>query len=216
VPPLLFSSEIIHILSSSTIIENIEVARKARLASIAFFYFDFKDESKQAARGALSSLLIQLAFQSDACSTILSNLYSEHGSGSKQPSEDTLRECMRKMLVLPEQGPVFVIFDAIDECPNNTGTPSSREAVLDLVQWLVELRYSHLHICVTSRPEVDIEDVVKPLASHIVSLHEEDGQMEDIKSYINFFINSDRYIRKWRREDKELVINELCRRADGM
>jgi hypothetical protein len=123
---------------------------------------------------------------------------------------------MRKMLVLPEQGPVFVIFDAIDECPNNTGTPSSREAVLDLVQWLVELRYSHVHICVTSRPEVDIEDVIKPLASHMVSLHEEDGQMEDIKSYINFFINSDRYTRKWRKEDKELVINELCRRADGM
>jgi hypothetical protein len=120
------------------------------------------------------------------------------------------------MLVLPEQGPVFVVFDAIDECPNSAGTPSPREVVLDLVQWLVELRYSHVHICVTSRPEVDIEDVVKPLASHMVSLHEEEGQMEDIKDYINFFINSDRCTRKWRKEDKELVISKLCQSADGM
>jgi hypothetical protein len=211
-----FSSEIIHVLSSSTIIENIEEARKAGLASIALFYFDFKDESKQAARGALSSLLVQLALQTDACSTILSDLYSVHGSGSKQPSEDALRECLRKMLVLPEQGPVFMVFDAIDECPNSAGTPSPREAVLDLVQWLVELRYSHVHMCVTSRPEVDIEDVVKPLASHMVSLHEEEGQMEDIKDYINFFINSDRCTRRWRKEDKELVISKLCQSADGM
>ena len=186
------------------------------MASVAFFYFDFRDSSKQAVRGALSSLLTQLSAQSDACCGILERLYSEHDSGSKEPSEDMLKECLKSMLTLAYQGPLFIILDAIDECPNSAGTPSPRENVLELVEWLSELHHSHLSICVTSRPEADIEAVLLPLASYKVSLHGEDEQKEDIANYIKWFINSDPKTRKWRKEDKELVIEKLSKRADGM
>jgi hypothetical protein len=63
------------------------------------------------------------------------------------------------MLTLQDQGPIFFVFDAIDECPNNMGTPSPRENVLELIEWLSELDSSRLSICVTSRPEADIEAV---------------------------------------------------------
>ena len=79
-----------------------------------------------------------------------------------------------------DQGPIFFVFDAIDECPNSMGTPSLRENVLELIEWLSELDYSHLSICVTSRPEADIEALFPPLASYTVSLHGEDRQKEDI------------------------------------
>src|SRR5258708_7111000 len=120
---------------------------EAGLASIAFFYFDFRDSSKQDVRGALSSLLAQLSAQSDACCGALEGLYSAHNAGSNEPSEDALRECLKNMLMLQDQGPIFIILDAIDECPNNAGTPSPRENVLNLVEWLSELNYSHLSIC---------------------------------------------------------------------
>jgi hypothetical protein len=68
------------------------------------------------------------------------------------------------MLTLPDQGPVYLILDALDECPNTSGVPSSREQVLDLVKELVDLRLPSLHICVTSRPEVDIQDTLASLA----------------------------------------------------
>jgi hypothetical protein len=190
--------------------------RKAGLASVAFFYFDFRDSSKQDVRGALSSLLAQLSAQSDACCGVLERLYSEHDTGSKEPSEDMLKECLKSMLTLQCQGPIFIILDAIDECPNSAGTPSPRENVLELVEWLSELHHSHLSVCVTSRPEADIEAVLRPLASHTVSLHGEDGQKEDIINYIKWFINSDTKTRKWRKEDKELVIEKLSERVDGM
>jgi NACHT domain len=186
------------------------------LVSVAFFYFDFRDSSKQDVRGALSSLLAQLSAQSDACCELLKRLYSEHDSGSKEPSEDMLKECLKSMLMLQYQGPMFIILDAIDECPNSAGTPSPRENVLELVEWLSELHHSHLSVCVTSRPEADIEAVLQPLASHRVSLHGESGQGEDIINYIKWFINSDPKTRKWRKEDKELVIGKLSDRADGM
>ena len=183
---------------------------------MANFYFDFRDSSKQDVRGALSSLLTQLSAQSDACCDVLELLYKAHKSGSNEPSEDALREGLKSMLTLRDQGPIFFIFDAIDECPNSTGTPSPRENVLELIEWLSELHYSDLFICVTSRPEADIEAVLLPLASYTVSLHGEDGQKEDIANYIKWFINSDTKTRKWRKEDKELVIEVLSERADGM
>jgi hypothetical protein len=189
---------------------------EAGLASIANFYFDFRDSSKQDIRGALSSLLTQLSAQSDVCCDILEHLYKAHNIGSKEPSEDALRECLKSMLTLQDQGPIVFVFDAIDECPNSTGIPSPRENVLELIEWLSELQHSHLSICVTSRPETDIEAVLLPLASYTVSLHGENGQKEDIANYIKWFINSDPKARKWRKEDKETVLKELLERASGM
>src|SRR6266403_319731 len=203
-------------LNSSTIIEEIMRMRKAGLASVGFFYFDFRDSSKQDVRGALSSLLAQLSAQSDACCGVLESVYSAHDAGSKEPSEDALQECLKSMLTLQNQGPIFLVLDAIDECPNSAGTPSPRENVLRLLEWLSELRSSHLSICVTSRPEVDIEAVLLSLASRTVSLHGENGQKEDIVNYIKWFIDSDPKARKWRKEDKELVIKKLSERANGM
>jgi len=186
------------------------------LASSAFFYFDFKDESKKNARGALCSLLVQLAAQSDAYSEILSALYSKHDSGCKQPSDDALRKSFESMLAIRDQAPIFIVMDALDECPNSMGTPSPRENVLRLVKWLLELRCSRLCVSVTSRPERDIAAVLQSLASHTISLHNETGQKEDIRNYIEWFVNSDPKASKWRSQDKELVIEKLSERADGM
>ena len=204
------------ILTRSTIIEEITRMSEAGLASTANFYFDFGDSSKQDVRGALSSLLTQLSGQSDACCDVLERLYKAHKSGSKEPSEDALQECLKRMLTLKDQGPIFLVFDAIDECPNSKGTPSPRENVLELIKWLFELHYSHLSICITSRPEADIEAVLLPLASCTVSLHAENGQKEDIVNYVKWFIKSDPKARKWRKDDKELVLKELSERACGM
>ena len=201
---------------SSTIIEDCNGVRKAGLACVGYFFFDFKDQSKQDIRGALSSLLIQLAAQSDAYCESLSALYSDLDAGTKQPSEDALKECLGNILMLQDQGPIFIILDAIDECPNRTGTPSPRENVLELIEWLLQSQYSRLSVCVTSRLEADIEAVLQPLASHTVSLHGESGQKEDIINYITWFMNSDPKARKWRKEDKELVFEKLSERADGM
>jgi len=201
---------------SSSIIEDLKKSRKAGLTSIAFFYFDFKDEAKKNAHGALSSLLIQLAAQSDPYSEILSALYSEYDAGSMQPSDDALKMSLKNMLAVPDQATIYIVIDALDECPNGAGTPLPRENVLRLLEWLLELRCSNLWVSVTSRPEPDIEAVLQSLASLTISLHNQSGQEEDITNYIKWFVNSDPKARKWRMQDKELVIQKLSKQADGM
>jgi hypothetical protein len=203
---------------SSTVIQDIEAMSKAGNASIAYFYFDFRDVNKQGLRDLLLSLLTQLSASSNPRYDTLSDLYFAHDEGKKQPSDAILVACLKAMLTPPDQSPIYLIIDALDESPDTSGIPSPRERVLEFVKELVELALPHLRICLTSRPEIDIRDVLAPLASLRVSLHDQSGQNKDIFEYVKSVVYSDSesIMRRWRTEDKELVVEVLSERADGM
>jgi hypothetical protein len=205
-------------LASSTVIQDVGAMGKAGNASMAYFYFDFRDVKKQSLRDLLTSLLIQISASSGPRCEILSTLYSAHDEGKNQPSDSSLTECLKKMVTIPDQPPIYLIIDALDESPNTSGISTPREMVLQLVKELVDLSLPNLHICVTSRPEFDIRNVLEPLTSHRVSLHDQTGQKQDIEDYIRSVVYSDsqQIMRRWKIEDKELVIKTLSERADGM
>ena len=185
---------------------------------MAYFFFDFRDKEKQNARALLTSILVQLSHQSDSFCDILLGLYSVYHRGSQQPSDSALTQCLRNILEVAGQVPTYIVVDALDECPDTYGMQSSRETVLDLVEELVELCLPNLRLCITSRPEVDIRSVLEPLTStsNRISLHEESGQKKDIIDYISSVVRSDRKMKRWREEDKKLVIQTLSDKVDGM
>ena len=191
---------------------------KSGNALMAYFYFDFRDANKQGLCDLVSSLLNQLSTCSGPRCDILSELYLAHDKGKNQPSDGVLSNCLKKMLTLPDQSPTYLIIDALNESPNTSGIPSPRETVLQLLKELVELFLPNLHICVTSRPEIDIQNVLEALTSRRVSLHDQSGQKKDIADYVRAVVYSDLeyIIRRWKMEDKELVIQTLSDRADGM
>ena len=201
---------------SSTIIKEIDTMRECGLASLAFYYHDFREDKKRERRGLLSSMLLQLCDQSNSYFEILSTFYSGHRNGVQNPSDDELAGCLKQFLEHPGQAPVYLIIDALDECQDASTLPSPREKVLQLVEDLVHSRLPNLRICVTSRPEVDIKQVLKPLTFRAISIHDESGQMHDIENYIKSTVNSNRKMRRWKHEHKQLVIDALTERADGM
>ena len=189
---------------------------EAGSASMAYFYFDKRDINKQSCHKMLSSLLTQLSYLSEPSFAILARLYRAHHDGAHQPSYKALTQCLKDMLSLLTHPPIYLIMDALDECPNEDGFPSVREQVLELIRDLDGHRFPNLHLCVTSRPEVDIRASLQPLASHFVSLHEERGHKDDIAQYVRSVVYS-KTIQALRTErDKELVIDRLSGRADGM
>ena len=190
--------------------------RAAGLATMAYYYFDFRDEKKQDCYGLLSSLISQFSARSDSCFNILSQLYSENIRGTQKPDIDALKQCMTDMLSLSGQAPIYIVVDALDECPNFPGRPSARGEVLELIEELVELELPNVHLCVASRPEMDIRTVLEPLTPFQISLHDESGQKGDIIEYIKSVVHSDRSMRRWREEDQNLVIDTLSQNADGM
>ena len=209
----------LRLLSSSQIIEDVKAQRQAGLAIVAYFYCDFRDEDKQNCRSLVLTIISQLCTQSNLCRGILSSIYLAHDEGIQglqKPSTETLINCLTEMVSLPVQVPIYLIVDALDECPNIFGFPTPRKEVLNLIDHLVGLRLPNLHICVTSRPEIDIQNTLEPLTSLHLSLHNQSGQKNDIVDYVRSVVYSDKKMGRWHKEDVQLVIETLSERADGM
>ena len=190
--------------------------QKSGLVSLAMFYYDFREDRKRYISGLLSSVLFQLCHQSDSYCALLSAFYSAHRNGAQSPSDDELVMCLMDLLKLPGARPVYLVIDALDECPSTSSLWSPRERLLSFLEDLVEAQLPNLRICVTSRPEVDIKAILKPLALYSVSLHDESGQKKDIMKYIESIVNTNKNMRNWNPEHKQLVINVLTSKADGM
>ena len=205
--------------TSSAVIKHIMKLRDAGNATLAYFYFDFRDEHKQNVHDLVTSLLVQLSAYSKPCCDIIYRLYSKHGKGMKQhqPTNSNLNDCLKEMLAILTQHPTFVVMDGLDECPD-LGMPTPREEVLSLIKELVCLhaQVPNLHIFVTSRPEVDIQTRLKPLAIFAISLQDESRQKAVISNYVSSVVSSDEQMKQWQDEDKRLVAKELSERADGM
>ncbi|KAI0299910.1 hypothetical protein BC826DRAFT_966879 [Russula brevipes] len=154
---------------TSAIVRDI---RDSRSGLVTIFFFDFKDTGKQDIRALLSSLIVQLSYESDSFYDILLDFYSAP---------------VMNILKVPGEAPIYLIVDALDECPGTSGITSPREKVLELVK-------------------------VLPLTSNRISLHDESGQKEAISNYVRYVVK----MQRWKKEDKKLVIETLLERADGM
>ena len=133
-----------------------------------------------------------------------------------QPSDDALVECLKEILKLPKHAPVYLVMDGLDECPMTSSLSAPRDKVLMVVEKLIDSQLPNTRICITSRPETDIKAVLSPLIFRSISLHDESGQMEDIHNYIKSVVNTHRMMRRWKATDKQLVIDVLTNKADGM
>ena len=187
--------------------------RRAGLASLAYFYCDFRDDKKRDLRGLVSSLLIQLCLQSDSYCDMVSKFYSEQ---SRYPSDAALVLCLKDILNLPGRPPVYLIVDALDECLTTTDIPPAREKVINIVRQLMASGYPNLRICVTDRLESDLSVVLEPLSFRSISLHDESGQKEDIASYIKSVVHTDPEMQARRADDEQPVIDVLTQKVDGM
>ena len=190
--------------------------QKSEQASLAIFYCDFREDKKKLVSGLLSSVLFQLCDQSDPYHDILSDFYSAHKSGAQSPNDDQLVQCLMHLLKRPGSRPVYLVIDALDECPSTSSLSSPREMLLSFLEDLVEAQLPNLRICVTSRPEFDIKAILEPLAFRSISLHDESGQKKDIIKYIKSIVNTNENMKIWNGEHKELVIDVLIKKADGM
>ena len=119
--------------------------------------------------------------------------------------------CLDEMLEQPDQVPIYIILDALDECPNTI--PSARKPVLDFLKRLVDPRLSNLHLCVTSRPEGDIRIALEE-AFRRISIQEQKGQKEDIDKYIKDTVDANSGT--WDIKTKNMVVDTLSKKADGM
>ena len=203
-------------LGSTAIIEDIEAMRNSGDASLAMYFFDFRDDQKKDLRGLLSSILFQLCDQSDSYYKIISTFHSTHRDGAQSPRDDKLIQCLMDLVKLPGLPPLYLIVDGLDESPNTSTQSDHRDRVLSFLDGLVKAQLQNLRLCITSRPEVDIRGILEPLAFCSVSLESESGQKKDMNDYIGSIVHTDKNMQSWKPKHKQLVIDVLTEKADGM
>ncbi|KAJ5635470.1 uncharacterized protein N7484_008783 [Penicillium longicatenatum] len=168
----------------------------------AYWYFEFGVDWTKSVDALIRSLIRQLSRPPLAPSVV--NLYTRHYvQGSEPDSEEILKVLHDLLSKIPEKGQVYLVFDALDECPNN-GDPNERESLLALLMDLLERHNNKIHILATSRPESDITHQLGGFPSVDLAAN----LAEDVKTFVNVALTKDP-LRDWNDGIKNLIRDKL-------
>ncbi|KAJ7658318.1 ankyrin repeat-containing domain protein [Mycena polygramma] len=139
---------------------------------IAYFYFDFRDETKQLRETMLRSIIMQLSEQSPTPYSVLDQHFKSC-QGGKFPTHDDLVAMLDT--ILAEFAGTYIVLDALDECDEHDR----------LVQFLATLRgwVKPVHLLVASQPRtLFLESLAFKEASVVVL--EPDATHADILQFV--------------------------------
>ncbi len=211
---------------SSTTIEDIIRARdEMKNIAVAYYYFDFGNELQATLEAMLRSLLSQLLVQAHDIPDHLRSLAEGHFSttrygtrrgqksttgprplGVSQPSISELVGAFQG--AIEEFDATYVVIDALDECVE-------LDMILDFMETVGSWKSDSLHLLVTSQRRKEIEDVLTPIVTSQLPI---EGALihEDIVSFIQSTLGSDRKLRKWSRQIKDEIQTALVEGSQGM
>lgn len=107
------------------------------------------------------------------------DLWKEHCRRGSQPNSQDLFKTFGD-LISSIAGEIYFVFDALDECPQNTYS-RERALVLSLLVDLLRRYESKVHILVTSRPEQDIQHELEKFSR----IDLEARLAEDVKCFVS-------------------------------
>ena len=198
---------------SSTVIENIlDRGNSDNTLMLAYFYIDFNEDETQLPENMIRSLLKQICCQCPSAAQSFHSLYSSCANGTKQPNLDELLLVLHGLLNNKKDGEAFFVIDALDEC-------KEREKLLGLLGRIQEQKYPKLHILVTSRQELDIEEALEPMTNHETRICIQSELVQgDILTYIHDRLENDNSLKRFKRHPtiQEKIRQTLVEKADGM
>lgn len=179
--------------------------------AIAYFFFTFRDATKQDASAALRALLLQLCGQIKGLEADLLQLKNSYDGGT--PPVNVLEEHLKRAILRCQD--VYILLDALDESPAD----NSREEVLLVIERIRKWQLPGLHLLVTSRDLLDIRDGLQFYGTdqdwERVWLNKTNVQ-QDITNYVSYMINHDRKLLGWNKEQREKIKICLVERASGV
>ena len=187
---------------SSAIIEDVRALCQADPSSIlAYFYLTDKSDLEDLIRSILSQL------SAKATPGVLATLYDRYQDSRQHPPMKDLVASIPP--ILEGFGHVYLIFDALDECPK-------RRELLCWLEGIISAKLDGVHLLVTSRWEGEIIDSLEPLIPDVIDIGSQ--VHDDITIYIREALRTDqRFTRhKWPEVVQEKIQTTLEERAKGM
>ncbi|KAJ5157603.1 NACHT nucleoside triphosphatase [Penicillium canariense] len=177
---------------------------------LAFFYFDFKDSSKQSALGMLCALLLQLSDQVhvDDFAKDLGQLNYTSKSGTTPLDVDDPIACLHR--VAQRFPKIYILLDALDECPHH----KERETVLAFIATVRQWGLPALHILVTSHDVIDIRGSLNPQEGQDVTMKNPNVD-KDMANYVYHQLTTNPNLEQWKDNHVEIQA-ALIERAQGV
>ena len=192
---------------SSTIIEDLmQTINLQDSFVVIYFYFDFKDQSKQSLEAMIRSLIHQVSTQADPFPLVLLDLYNKFQKLHRQPPTQELISTLNAVFESFQQ--VFLVVDALDEC-------SDQASLFQWIDVVKQLLHDHLHLLVLSRRERYLEERLDHMSWKQCSLA--NAQMDaDISTYVSDRLEHDPLLAKWPPSARYLIKTSLDKKARGM
>ena len=168
--------------------------------SLAYWYFQFGVNWTQSVNDLARSLIRQLS-RSPLVSSV-KDLWKEHHQKGSQPDSKAILAVLND-IISSISGQVYLVFDALDECPGNASL-SQRESLLSLLTDLIEQHKHKVHILATSRPEQDISQQLKEFSMFDL----ESYLAEDVKTFVTAATKRDP-LQLYSEEVKTLIFDAL-------
>ena len=167
---------------------------------------------KQKVSNFMSSILADLCTQTSDLPDPVKELYLKCNNGHREPLLSDLL-CVF-LAVVPLFDDVFVVIDALDECPTKD---DERQELLKTIERIHDHSAMNLHLIVTSRRHYDIEAVLGLLTGLVAISIESTMTDDDIKMYIQSEVQVIRKKNTWWHDKLCIAVEEnLSKGANGM
>lgn len=194
---------------SSKIIDHLEADKSTGILS--YWYFSFSDPETQNIDNLLCSVIRQLCAGIHDIPHCVRQLKEKHEKVGSRPSTEALKETLNSILasLFRDGKNAFLVMDALDEFPAHVDPDESkpvkerrlfqRRDLLDLIRKLHE-KHANLHVLVTSRDEVEINDSLEA-AIRLNIYHSVAGDVETfVQSSVDRLVHKNPWKTKFRTE----------------
>lgn len=198
------------ILSSGIVEDLLPDCRNDPARALAYFYFDFNESAKQDPLSMVKSLLRQFMDRCARTPQALQSTYASCQNGQREPSYLELDDALKNIV---ETSPTsYIVLDALDEC-------TARTELFEILEQIHSWGIANLHVLVTSRIEVDIEEALEGIVPKSDRVCLESRLVnQDIRTYIVERLQQDKFLRRWQQDlaIQEEIQSTLVQKAGGM
>lgn len=192
-------------LHSATIFDHLSNSpeKVGHKKALAVFFFNFHNHVEQTVEGFLSSVLVQLwaylPLESSPTALLLGDV--------RVPSSEDLLNCLIKTLSLFED--VYIMLDALDECSLDV-----RRKFLSMITQLRNYDDSSLHLLISSRRNIDLQEALRALYPLEISIDAE-CIVNDVKRYVQTEVQRSEKLRFFESLEPQIV-DTVVQKSQGM
>ncbi|KAJ9642435.1 hypothetical protein H2199_004816 [Coniosporium tulheliwenetii] len=190
---------------ASIVIDHLQKTFPDDDTGIAFAYCSHQERTRQTPVNLIGSLLKQLAQERPSLCDLLKPLYKDHRKHNTSPTLSEISTALRTAIA--QYNKVFIVIDALDECPEHSGFRDSLLLELGSLS-------QHVSLLVTSRPHISIEYDIGGAVPLEIQASE-----DDLRKYLQERIARARRLIRYIRPDQDLktaIVDTVLGNARGM